>query len=207
MSYLCIMKNKNELIMKEIWKDIKDYEGHYQVSNLSRVKSIKFGKERIMKQNIRRGYYYVCLSKNGIAKNYFVHRLVAQAFIDNTDNLPQVNHKDENKLNNNVDNLEWCSVLYNNSYGTRLQKVSEKMRNRKEWSKSIDVYDLNMNFIETLPSIEECGRKYNVSPGNVRHCCNGGFKDNKKKNGWHKATRCKNWIFKFHLMLGPARSE
>ena len=194
--------------MKEIWKDIKDYEGHYQVSNWGRIKSIKFGKEIILKQNIRRGYYYVCLSKNGIAKNYFIHRLVAEAFLDNPNNYPCVNHKDENKLNNNVENLEWCSVLYNNSYGTRLQKVSEKMRNRKEWSKPIDVYDLNMNFIETLPSIEECGRKYNVSPGNVRHCCNGGFKDNKKKNGWHKTTRCKNWIFRFHLMLpDPARSE
>ena len=193
--------------MKEIWKDIKDYEGHYQVSNLSRVKSIKFGKEIILKQNIKGGYYSVVLSKNGIVKNYLVHRLVAEAFIDNTDNLPCVNHKDEDKLNNNVDNLEYCSVLYNNTYGTRLQKCSVKMRNRKEWSKPIDVYDLNMNFIETLPSIKECGRKYNVSPGNVRNCCNGGHKDNKKKNGWHKATRCKNWIFKFHLMLGPARSE
>ena len=195
------------MIMKEIWKDIKDYEGHYQVSNLSRVKSIKFGKEIILKQNIRRGYYYVGLSKNGITKNYFVHRLVAQAFLPNPNNYPCVNHKDENKLNNNVENLEYCSVLYNNTYGTRLQKVSEKMRNRKEWSKPIDVYDLNMNFIETLPSIEECGRKYNVLTINIRHCCNGGYKDNKKKNGWHKATRCKNWIFKFHLMLGPEQSE
>lgn len=191
--------------MKEIWKDIKDYEGHYQVSNLSRVKSIKFGKEIIMKQNIRRGYYYVGLSKNGKVKNYFVHRLVAEAFLDNPDNLPCVNHKDENKLNNNVDNLEFCSVFYNNTYGTRLQRFSVKMRNRKEWSKPIDVYDLNMNFIETLPSIEECGRKYNVLPINIKHCCNGGYKDNKKKNGWHKATRCKNWIFKFHLMLDPVQ--
>ena len=193
--------------MKEIWKDKKDYEGHYQVSNWGRIKSIKFGKERILKQNIRCGYYYVNLYKNNIKKQYPVHRLVAEVFIDNPDNLPQVNHKDENKTNNNVDNLEWCSVLYNNTYGTRLQKVSEKMRNRKEWSKPIDVYDLNMNFIETLPSIEECGRKYNVSPCNVSYCCNGGYKDKKKKNGWHKATRCKNWIFKFHLMLDPARSE
>lgn len=194
--------------MKEIWKDIKDYEGHYQVSNLSRVKSIKFGKEIIMKQNIKRGYYYVGLLKNGKQKNYLVHRLVAEAFLDNPNNYPCVNHKDEDKLNNNVDNLEWCTASYNNTYGTRLQKVSEKMRNRKEWSKPIDVYDLNMNFIETLPSIEECGRKYNVLPTNIKHCCDGGYKDNKKKNGWHKATRCKNWIFKFHLMLpGPEQSE
>ena len=80
--------------MKEIWKDIKDYEGHYQVSNLSRVKSIKFGKEIIMKQHIRGGYYYVGLSKNGIVKNYSVHHLVSQSFIPNPNNYPFVNHKD-----------------------------------------------------------------------------------------------------------------
>ena len=202
----------------EIWKDYKDYEGLYQASNLGRLRSLdrwvksKSGSVRLCKGKILKlytdkyGYLKVGLSKNNKVKNYLVHRIIAETFLPNTDNLPCVNHKDEDKTNNSVDNLEYCSVLYNNTYGTRLQKVSEKMRNRKEWSKPIDVYDLNMNFIETLPSIEECGRKYNVSTGNVRHCCNGGYKDNKKKNGWHKATRCKNWIFKFHLMLDPKQS-
>ena len=96
--------------MDEIWKDKKDYEGHYQVSNLGRVKSIKFGKEIILKQKIRGGYYSVGLSKNGIVKTYYVHRLVAEAFIDNPNNYKEVNHKDECKSNNIVSNLEWCEV-------------------------------------------------------------------------------------------------
>ena len=115
--------------MDEIWKDKKNYEGHYQVSNFGRVKSIKFGKEKILKQSIRHGYYCVVLSKNGILKNYFVHRLVAEAFIDNPDNLPQVNHKDECKTNNIVSNLEWCDRKYNINYGTRTEKCSKKCIN------------------------------------------------------------------------------
>ena len=163
--------------MKEIWKDIKDYEGHYQVSNLSRVKSIKFGKEIILKQNIRRGYYYVCLSKNGIAKNYFVHRLVAQAFIDNTDNLPCVNHKDEDKLNNNVDNLEFCSVLYNNTYNERHKKIAEKNINGKK-SKPVLQYTLDGVFVKEWESTREAGRN-GYQQICISKCCRGINKQHK----------------------------
>ena len=103
--------------MKEIWKDIKGYEGIYQISNLGQVKSLhnKLGqKELIMKQNLKRnGYYQIRLKNNGKQKDYIVHRLVAQAFIDNPMKLPCINHIDENKTNNNVENLEWCTVEYN----------------------------------------------------------------------------------------------
>ena len=153
---------------KEYWKPVVGYEGHYQVSNFGRVKSIKFGKEIMLKQhiNIKGGYYYVCLLKNGKHKNYYVHRLVAQAFIPNPNNLPQVNHKDENKTNNNVDNLEWCTNEYNHNYGTINERISQSQ------SKPVLQYDLNGNFIKEWKSVNECGRN-GFNQGDICKCCNG----------------------------------
>lgn len=104
--------------MKEIWRDIKDYEGLYQISNFGRVKSLPrngtISTERILKPLLTgRGYYKVTLSKHNKAKYPSIHRLVAEAFILNPDNLPQINHKDGNKTNNKVGNLEWCTSLEN----------------------------------------------------------------------------------------------
>ena len=111
--------------MIEIYKDIQGYEG-YQVSNHGNIKSLGNGKsrkEKILKPvNTTKCYLQVELSKQGKRKKYLVHRLVAQAFIDNPNNLPQVNHKDEDKTNNHVTNLEWCDALYNNNYGTHNQR-------------------------------------------------------------------------------------
>lgn len=117
--------------MKEIWKDIHGYEGLYQVSNLGRVKSFrasaKLGspKEYILKASlINSGYEVVTLYKKDKREKFQVHRLVASEFLENPNNFPCVNHKDENKLNNRADNLEWCSYLYNNNYGTaRIRSV------------------------------------------------------------------------------------
>jgi hypothetical protein len=116
----------------EIWKDVIGYSGHYKVSNLGRIKSIKFNKERILKQNNLNGYKQIRLYANKSIANVLVHRIVAEAFIENIKNYPQVNHKDEDKTNNNVDNLEWCSSSYNNNYGTRSERViSTIIENRK----------------------------------------------------------------------------
>lgn len=106
--------------MKEIWKDIKGYEGLYQVSNLGRIKSL-IGHEKILKSynknsKDKTSYLKIILSKNSKTKAYLIHRLVAITFIPNLDNLPEINHKDENKLNNKVDNLEWCTRKYNIEY-------------------------------------------------------------------------------------------
>ena len=156
-------------MIKEIWKDKKDYKGHYQVSNCGRVKSIKFGKERILKLIPNRyGYLQVTLCKNNIKKVYKVHRLVAEAFIDNPDNLPCVNHKDENKLNNNVDNLEWCTNEYNVNYGTRTERCS----------KPVLQYTLDGEFVREWPSIKECDRN-GFKQGNVVACCQGKYKTSK----------------------------
>lgn len=120
--------------MEEEWKDIEGYENRYQVSNLGRVKSLK--PNIIMKQNLNKKYnrYSIMLWKNGKSKRFWVARLVAKAFVfnPNPNIFTQVNHKDENKTNNNSDNLEWCTVAYNNTYGTRLQRQANtlKLRNK-----------------------------------------------------------------------------
>lgn len=104
--------------MDEIWKDIKGYNGHYQVSNLGKIKSFKRCPQgKLLKTNIDcDGYETVSLTLNKKPRKYKVHRLVAIAFLDNTNNLTEINHKDKNKLNNKVDNLEWCSRRYNCLY-------------------------------------------------------------------------------------------
>lgn len=105
----------------EEWKTIDNYEDLYMVSTLGKVKSLKHN--RVLRPNIKHdGYMFVILCKNGKVKPFRVHRLVAQAFIPNPDNLPEVNHKDENKVNNTVENLEWCTSSYNINYGTRNHK-------------------------------------------------------------------------------------
>lgn len=110
--------------MEEVWKDIPEYEGLYQVSNFGRIKSLprKYKKRYIKKENIKspsklpKGYLRIGLCKEGKIKYYAIHRLVAESFISNEDNKPCVNHKDCNPSNNKVDNLEWCSYLENNNY-------------------------------------------------------------------------------------------
>ena len=138
---------------EEIWKDIEGYEGSYQVSNLGRVRSLDriihylscYGKpsQRLAEGKLIRpgishdNYMSVALTFNGVSKSFSVHRLVASAFIPNPNNLPQVNHKDENPANNRADNLEWCTAKYNSNYGTRLQKLSESKKGMKHCPESI----------------------------------------------------------------------
>lgn len=113
--------------INEIWKDIKDYEGLYQISNLGNVKSLNYnhtGKEKLLKPQITKdGYCRVQLSQNNKHKQHSIHRLVAQAFLPNPDNLPCVNHKDEWKQNNIVSNLEFCDNYYNANFGDRKSVV------------------------------------------------------------------------------------
>ena len=124
----------------EEWRAVPGYEGLYEVSSYGRVKSIdryvKSKSYRLHKGKVlspgkdRNGYLFVVLSYNGKHKGITVHRLVAESFIPNPDNLPQVNHKDEDKTNNNVDNLEWCDAKYNSNYGTaRIRERETKIKN------------------------------------------------------------------------------
>ena len=122
----------------ELWKDVKDYEGLYQVSTFGRVRSLdKYidvkirNVDKVLKQGKilkpvcnKNGYLKVNLCKNGKVKIYSLHRLVAKTFIPNPDNLPCVNHKDEDKTNNYPYNLEWCTHEYNNNYGTHNERIA-----------------------------------------------------------------------------------
>jgi len=158
---------------KEVWKDVKGWEGFYQVSNLGRFKGVERldsrgykQKERIMKgYDNGHGYIHVYGSKNGIAKTLKLHRIIAEAFIPNPNNLPCVNHKDENRANNHVDNLEWCTYSYNNTYGDRLKKIKKSEGWKKSW-KPIYVIkqDGTKEWFESLTSASE---KYNLDISNV----------------------------------------
>ena len=117
------------------------------------------------------------LWKGNKSKNYPVHRLVAKAFIPNPDNLPQVNHKDECHTNNVVENLEWCTLAYNLSYGTRVKRIIEKERNGKR-SKKVYQYTIDGELVDTYPSLAECGRNgYDIA--NVSKVCHGVYKQYK----------------------------
>ncbi len=118
--------------MEEIWKDIKNYEGIYQISNLGKVKNIK--KQKILKPLNINNYLRVVLSKKGKVQNKYIHRLVAETFIPNDNNYKEINHKDENSMNNQIDNLEWCNRKYNINYGTGnlRRSISEKKTKNKE---------------------------------------------------------------------------
>lgn len=109
--------------METIWKPVVGYEGLYEVSNTGLIRSL-FRYKKTLKYNITvRGYATVELFKNKESKRLLVHRIVANVFIPNPDNLPQINHIDENPLNNSVSNLEWCTAKYNANYGSRTERI------------------------------------------------------------------------------------
>lgn len=157
----------------EIWKDIKGYEKLYQISNKGRIKSLerktfkadKYGqslllhKEKILTNNIMKsGYSMITLYKSGKPKSYFIHRLVAQAFIPNPNNYKEINHIDKDRKNNNVNNLEWCTRAYNNAYSK---------------AKAVNQYNLQGKFIKTWESAKQAAEENNIYRSNITSCCKG----------------------------------
>lgn len=172
----------NLYVLKEVWKDIKGFEGYYEVSSFGRVRSkarmvkrgdgisMTFtGKELAPYSNKKRnGYCYVYLRVKGKKYPKFVHRLVAEAFLPNPNNLSQINHKDENPKNNRLDNLEWCDAKYNNNYG------SKPLKNKENAPKvAVEQYDLKGNFIASFPSQLEAATKTNTRQGGIASCLAG----------------------------------
>lgn len=153
---------------KEIRKDIKGYEGVYKISNFGRVKSLKFGKERILKLCVsNNGYLVVNLCKNNKYRSHYVHRLVVEAFIPNPENKPEVNHINEDKINNMISNLEWCTRKYNLNYGTR------RLREAISKGHKVKVIDIANGEYNYYPSIRECARQLGVNRTNIVNCSNG----------------------------------
>lgn len=141
------------------------------------------------------GYVRVSLCNNGNIKNHSVHRLVAEAFLENPLNLPMVNHKDENPSNNAMSNLEWCTSKYNNNYGTRIERQTKSQTNRKDCSKAVIQMDKAGNILEVFPSSKEAWRKTGISHIHIREVCKGKPK-HKSAGGyvWRWATDYKEEI-------------
>lgn len=153
---------------------------NYEVSNLGRVRNIESG--IVLKPWITKdGYLRHCLYKHNKRKNLLLHRIIATAFIDNPEAKPQVNHIDENKLNNDLSNLEWCSVRENAIHGTRTKRVAEKL------SQKVIQLDLNDNVLNEFESMHQAERETGINATSISACCNG----KRKSAGGYKWRRRK----------------
>lgn len=150
----------------EVWKDIEGYKGIYQVSTYGRVKNYRTNKVLKLTQTAY-GYLQVTLCKDGKQKVYKVHRLVAQAFIPNPQNKPQVNHIDEDKENNYVENLEWCTSKENNNHGTRNLRAGKTIS--KVTSTPIICIETGVEFY----GINECARKMGLHQSHINNVLKG----------------------------------
>jgi hypothetical protein len=151
----------------ETWKDIESLKGRYMISNLGRVRCVKTNNIRKPKKD-KDGYHELVI-RNGKAYVYLkIHREVAKAFVPNPENLPVINHKNEIKSDNRSSNLEWCTVAYNNNYGTRKEKTVG--------GKAVLQFDLGGRFISEYRSIREAGRQNKINPKSIYRWCmkNGG---------------------------------
>lgn len=164
--------------INEQWRPVEGYEGLYEVSNLGRIKSLNYnhtGVEKVLKPKNNKGYLRVDLRKDGKHKFFLVHRLVATAFLPNPEGFEQVNHINEDKTNNCVDNIEWCSRRYNNNYGTRNVRIGAALSKPVEASKYQDFSEICLRFSSTA----EAGRNgYQFQ--NVSACCRGCYSANRR---------------------------
>ena len=154
--------------MKEIWKDIPNYD-NYQASNLGNIKNKKTGKILKPYKNTN-GYLQVELWKNNKGKKIVVHKIIANTFLSNINNLSQINHKDENKLNNNINNLEFCTAKYNANYGTRNLRLSSPV--------------LCIELGKKYNSIKEASKDLKIYSTGISHCCSDS-KHYKTAGGYH----------------------
>lgn len=176
---------------KEIWKDIPKYEGLYQISNLGRIKSLSkfhrtmreyssigyYSKEKILTPNVaKNGYLRVSLRNNGKTKYINIHRLVAQTFIPNPNEYNYINHIDGNKLNNNVNNLEWCTQSHNAKEAFRIGLHRKYFGTDNKRSRKVIQYDLKGNFIREWDYMMKITKELGYDYTNISKCCSGIYK-------------------------------
>ena len=167
---------------KEIWKDINGYEGYYKVSNKGNIFSVERkdtrGQKRggrMLKQSLHKnGHFLVGLNKGGKSTSKWVHRLVAEAFIPNPNNYPEINYKDENRANNNMNNLEWCTSKYNANVGSRKEKISKKL------SKKVRAVNIETGEVLAFTSTMDAEKK-GFNSGGVAAACKGIYKGSNGK--------------------------
>lgn len=172
-----------------IWKPVVGFEGLYEVSNTGLIRSLNFynyKEPRLLSLCLNsNGYLKVGLNKNNTTKQMLVHRIVAEAFIPNPDNLEMVNHKDENRANNNVENLEWCTRSYNQLYSLKLhpernKKFAENFKGLSSWTKKgiahkntkkVAIIDEQNNILRTFENASVAGKELDIIPGNITAAC------------------------------------
>lgn len=159
----------------ETWKAVDGFEGFYEVSDLGNVRSLNYKNMGIV-ENLnpiidRYGYPRVCLCLGGTQCNRTIHRMVAQAFLKNPDNLPQINHINEDKTDNRVCNLEWCTAKHNNNHGTRNERISEHKRNTN--CKEIWQLNLDGSVVRKWVSLNEIHRQLGYDISHIIRVCRG----------------------------------
>jgi hypothetical protein len=203
------------------WRDVKGYEGLYKVSDCGEIMSYNFYRSKspkILSQTFNTsGYLGVTLSKNNIARRFLVHRIVAEAFIPNENNLEMVNHKDEDKTNNHVENLEWCTRSYNQLYSMKLHpernaEFGSRFRNKITGESTspftrkgvahtrlyaIEQRNLQGDLIKVYNNSTEAGRENDIDIGNIFDCCMRNARTDRIRNRKRKAS-CKGFIWEFN---------
>lgn len=156
----------------ETWKTVKGYEGLYEVSSFGNVRNVNSG--RVLNPcRYRTGYLSVMLYKDKKPKRFLIHRLVAISFLDNSNNYEFVNHLDEDKANNNVENLEWCSREHNMRHGTVSARISEKRGHDSRKGRPVAQIGENGEIIKTFKSIASAARETCTARTSIWECCNG----------------------------------
>lgn len=200
---------------EEIWKPIKGYDGLYEVSNMGRVrsldrKSLVKNSEKKIARNIKgkvlksvdngHGYKLVNLAKNSKTKKFYIHRLVAETFLPNSETKLQVDHMDFNKANNKVSNLRWVSAIENirhNIENDRFYYVGHKNKGRISSKGKIVQFDLNMNKLNIFSNSTSASRETGVCARNILHCVN--HKEGRTQAGGYK------WLYESEVVSNALR--